>query len=162
MFLPKITSVFLETMGYVYTSGKTPEMAYTECVPFLRSIHNTKNKKENKKLWHQEVYSCKFWGEACRGDLCSATWVSCRQVAWLPLPKGWKRKRQLWASGYYTHVYAKRGNYMLLAVSSSLPMACCWQSRCFSQGIAWLFVNSFFPRRSQERVLGLYTSIFLQ
>lgn len=51
MFLPNITWVFLEMMGYVFTNGKTPEAAYTESVPFLRrTIHKIKNKKENKKI----------------------------------------------------------------------------------------------------------------
>lgn len=99
-------------MGFVFTGGRTPEMACTECVPFLRrSIHKKKNKKGNKKLAAVHFLMWKFYRETRGEDFCSVTWVSCRWVFWLRLPKDWKRKRQFWVSGYYTHVYTKRGNY---------------------------------------------------
>lgn len=126
MFLPNLTWGFLEMMGYVFTSGRTPEMARTECVPFLRrSIHRTKNKKGNKKLAAVHFLMWKSYREACGEDFCPMTWVSCRRIFWLRLPKDWKRKRRFWVSAYHIHVYSKWGNYpcSLIFPSASLLLA---------------------------------------
>lgn len=91
-FLPNITWVFLETMGFVFPTGKAPEMAYTKHVPFLReSIHKIKNKKENKNLAAVHFLMWKFCTKACGEDFCSMTWVSCK-----PLPENWKRDSYEW------------------------------------------------------------------
>lgn len=141
-------------INFVSTSGRTPEMACTECVPFLRrSIHKIKNKKGNKKLAAVHFLMWKFcretWGT--QRNFCSVSWVSCRWVfgcVFLKTEKG--RGSSEWV--VIIHKFTQSVE-IILAVSSFLLLPCCWQSRCFSQGIAWLFANSFSQRHSPELVV---------
>lgn len=160
MFIPNIPWVLIERTSYLFTIRKTPQMTYAELVPLLRRSVLKMDTKGNRNV----TAACFSTWRVCREMYLQRVFAlqlrsASEKLVWLLLPE--ERKRQLWVNGYYTHVYTKCENYMLLAVLSFQLMACCWQSRCFSQGIAWLFVNSFFQRHSQEPTLCWYAGILL-
>lgn len=113
-------------MGFVFTSGRTPEMACTECVPFLRRlIHKIKNKKGNEKTCSCTFFDVKVLQRNMRRGLFLCVLGQLQTSLWLHLPEDWKRKRQFWVCGYCAHVYTKCGNYpcSLIFPTASLLLA---------------------------------------
>lgn len=100
----------------------------------------------------------KFYRETWGEDFFCVSWVSCRWVfgyIFLRTEKG--RDGSEWV--VIVHMFTQSVE-IIFAVSSFPLLACCWQSRCFSQGIAWLFANTFSQRCSQECGGFLYTMFF--
>lgn len=125
-------------------------MAYAEYVPFpRRSIHKIKNTKENKKLVSVHFLMWKFCRELCGEDFCSVTWVSWRQVVWLPLSEDKKEETVMSEWSLYTclhKVWKLHATCSLVFPADSLLLAKQMFLTEYSLAVCKQLLSETFPR----------------